>query len=120
EVFVSEVIAAPLPTAFADVLCTVDGLKEFHEERVGLRLAPDWPLEHWKQLPPATQLTGAAVPIRTLGGLRGFQDRKPPAAVDGFALGYASLLACAWGPAPMAFGPSYASLDASRRVPRLP
>ena len=31
---------------------------------------PDWPLEHWKHLTPAaTQLTGQAVPLRTLAGL---------------------------------------------------
>jgi 3-oxoacyl-(acyl-carrier-protein) synthase/3-hydroxymyristoyl/3-hydroxydecanoyl-(acyl carrier protein) dehydratase/1-acyl-sn-glycerol-3-phosphate acyltransferase len=121
EVFVSEVVAGPLPTVFADLLCTVDGLKVFHARRVGLRLAPDWPLEHWKQLgPAATQPTGEPVPLRTLGGLGGYVEPKPPATVDGFPFGYASLLACAWGRPTMAFGPSYAPFDERRRVPRLP
>jgi acyl transferase domain-containing protein/3-hydroxymyristoyl/3-hydroxydecanoyl-(acyl carrier protein) dehydratase/1-acyl-sn-glycerol-3-phosphate acyltransferase len=121
EVFVSEVAAAPLPTLFADLLCTVDGLKVFHARRVGLRLAPDWPLEHWKQLaPPATQLTGEPVPLPALGGLRGYTDPKPPASAEGFAFGYASLLACAWGRPSTAFGPSYAVFDGPRRLPRLP
>jgi 3-hydroxymyristoyl/3-hydroxydecanoyl-(acyl carrier protein) dehydratase/1-acyl-sn-glycerol-3-phosphate acyltransferase len=121
EVFVSEVVAAPLPTVFADLLCTVDGLKVFHARRVGLRLAPDWPLEHWRQLgPAATQLTGEPVALPTLGGLRGYADPKSPAAVDGFAFGYAALLACAWGRPSTAFGPSYAAFDGPRRLPRLP
>lgn len=121
EVFVSEVVAGPLPTVFADLLCTVDGRKVFHARRVGVRLAPDWPLEHWKQLfSTTTQLTGDSVPLPKLGGLRGFAEPKPAASVDGFAFGYASLLACAWGRPATAFGPSYSSFDGPRRVPRLP
>lgn len=121
EVFVSEVIASPLPTIFADLLCTVDGRKVFHARRVGLRLMPDWPLEHWKQLSPAkTQLTGDPVALPALGGLLGYIERKPPAAVNNFVYGYGSLLACAWGRPSMAFGPSYATFDGPRRVPRLP
>ena len=65
EVFVSSVIAGPVPTVFADLLCTVDGRKAFHARGVGLRLVPDWPLEHWQHLAPAaTQLTGEPVPLR--------------------------------------------------------
>ena len=121
EVFVSEIIAAPLPTVFADLLCTVDGLKVFHALRVGVRLAPDWPLEHWRELSSVeTQLTGDAVPLQRLGGLRGYAEPKPPASVDGFGFGYVSLLACAWGKPTTAFGPSYASFNGPRRVPRLP
>ena len=121
EIFVSEVSAGPLPTVVADLLCTVDGLKVFHARRVGMRLAPDWPLEHWKQLgDPRTQLTGDAVPLPALGGLRGHREPKPPAAIDGFEFGYASLLACAWGRPSTAFGASYSSFDGPRRVPRLP
>jgi acyl transferase domain-containing protein/3-hydroxymyristoyl/3-hydroxydecanoyl-(acyl carrier protein) dehydratase len=121
EVFVSEVIAGPLPTIFADLLCTVDGLKVFHARRVGLRLRPDWPLEHWKQLAPcSSQPTGNPVSLQALGGLRGFAEPKPPASVDGFAFGYASLLACAWGRPSAAFGPSYSRFEGPRRLPRLP
>ena len=53
EIFVAEVRAGPMPTVFADLLCTVDGLKAFHARRVGLRLVPDWPLEHWRAARPA-------------------------------------------------------------------
>ncbi len=45
EIFVDEVVGGPLPTLYADVLCTVDGLKAFHCRRLGVRLVPDWPLE---------------------------------------------------------------------------
>jgi acyl transferase domain-containing protein/3-hydroxymyristoyl/3-hydroxydecanoyl-(acyl carrier protein) dehydratase len=31
------------PTLYADLLCTVDGLKAFHARRVALELVPDWP-----------------------------------------------------------------------------
>src|SRR5262249_58040633 len=63
EVFVSDVVAGPVPTVFADLLCTVDGLKAFHARRVGLRLVPDWPPQHWKNRPPAPQLTRGALPL---------------------------------------------------------
>ncbi|HKS08743.1 MAG TPA: beta-ketoacyl synthase N-terminal-like domain-containing protein [Pyrinomonadaceae bacterium] len=121
EVFVSEVSAGPLPTVFADLLCTVDGLKVFHARRVGVRLAPAWPLDHWQLLQPHTdQLTGEPVALNTLGGLREFEDTKTPATVNGFKFGYASLLACAWGRPSDAFGPDYAPLNGPRIVPRLP
>jgi 3-hydroxymyristoyl/3-hydroxydecanoyl-(acyl carrier protein) dehydratase/malonyl CoA-acyl carrier protein transacylase/1-acyl-sn-glycerol-3-phosphate acyltransferase len=121
EVFVSEVSAGPLPTVFADLLCTVDGRKAFHAKRVGLRLVPDWPLEHWKALGPATtQKTGAPLALSTLGGLRDWIEPKPVASVDGFAFDYPSLLACAWGRPSAAFGPFYRVFDGPRRVARLP
>src|SRR5262249_52256610 len=83
--------------------------------------APAWPLDQWQLLQPhTTQRTGELVPLNTLGGLSGYQDAKPPATVNGFTFGYASLLACAWGRPSAAFGPSYASLDGPRTVPRLP
>jgi hypothetical protein len=40
EVFVEEVIDGPEPTLYADLLCTVDGLKAFHARRMGLRSSP--------------------------------------------------------------------------------
>jgi 3-hydroxymyristoyl/3-hydroxydecanoyl-(acyl carrier protein) dehydratase len=121
ELFVSEVLSAPMPTVFADLLCTVDGVKAFHARRVGLRLVPDWPLEHWAQLGPhAMQSTGASVPLRALGGLVGHVEPQPVASVDGFSFGLASLLACAWGRPSSAFGPFYRSFDGTRRVARLP
>jgi acyl transferase domain-containing protein/3-hydroxymyristoyl/3-hydroxydecanoyl-(acyl carrier protein) dehydratase len=45
EVFVEERSAGPQPTLWADLLCTVDGLKAFHARRVALELVPDWPVE---------------------------------------------------------------------------
>ena len=43
EVFVEEIVAGPVPTIWADLLCTVDGLKAFHARRLALRLVPDFP-----------------------------------------------------------------------------
>jgi acyl transferase domain-containing protein/3-hydroxymyristoyl/3-hydroxydecanoyl-(acyl carrier protein) dehydratase/1-acyl-sn-glycerol-3-phosphate acyltransferase len=121
EVFVSEVSAGPIPTVYADLLCTVDGRKAFHAKRVGLRLSPDWPMTYWKSLGPAqTQATGALVPLPQLSGLVGYQEPKPVAVVDGFPFDYHSLLACAWGPPSQAFGPFYARFDGTRRAARLP
>jgi len=121
ELFIKEVIAGPEPTVFADLLCTVDGLKAFHARRVGLKLVPDWPLAHWKQLGPHTeQETGVPVALATLGGLKGWREPKPVATVDGFAFDYGSLLACAWGQPSTAFGPFYQRFDGVRRVARLP
>jgi len=121
EVFVSSVMAGPVPTVFADLLCTVDGRKAFHARGVGLQLVPDWPLEHWQHLAPAaTQLTGEPVPLRSLAGLVDYREPKPSATVDGFAFDYHSLLACAWGPPSAAFGPFYARFDGTRRAARLP
>jgi acyl transferase domain-containing protein/1-acyl-sn-glycerol-3-phosphate acyltransferase len=121
EVFVSSVQAGPIPTVFADLLCTVDGRKAFHARGVGLQLVPDWPLEHWQHLAPAaTQLTGTPVPLRSLAGLVDYREPKPAATVDGFAFDYHSLLACAWGPPSAAFGPFYSRFDGTRRAARLP
>ncbi|MBL9038254.1 MAG: polyketide synthase dehydratase domain-containing protein [Archangium sp.] len=121
EVFVSEVSAGPIPTVWADLLCTVDGRKAFHAKRVGLQLVPDWPMETWKhQRPAASQLTGELVPLQQLSGLLNYKEPKPVAVVDGFAFDYHSLLACAWGPPSSAFGPFYARFDGTRRAARLP
>ena len=102
EMFVEEVHDGPLPTVYADLLGTVDGLKAFHARRVGLRLVPDWPLSSHPEL-----LREAAVP-------------KTVAEVNGFRFDQRSLLACAWGKPSQAFGPMYACFDGPRRVARLP
>ncbi|MGW4759074.1 beta-ketoacyl synthase N-terminal-like domain-containing protein [Streptomyces chartreusis] len=121
EVFVTEVCAGPEPTLIADVLCTVDGVKAFHARGLGLRLVPDWPLAHWKQLSAhAEQTTGAPVPLPELGGLRGHIEPAPVATVDGFSFDWPSLLACAWGRPSEAFGAMYAAFDGHRKVARLP
>ena len=93
----------PVPTLFADLLCTVDGLKAFHARRVALELVPDWPLEAM----PALLAEAAA-------------DTRPAAEVDGFRFDQASLLACAWGKPSKAFGPIYTRFDGPARVARLP
>jgi PfaB family protein len=121
EVFVRGLSAGPEPTLLADVLCTVDGLAAFHAAGVGLRLVPDWPLTRWRQLgPPAEQTTGEPIPSPRLAGLVGHRETGAVAEVDGFAFGYDSLLACAWGRPSEAFGPMYERFDGARRVARLP
>jgi len=107
EVFVEEIVAGPVPTIYADLLCTVDGLKAFHAKRVGLQLVPDWPLETWTEL------------------LDGYVEPKPVASFttdegETFEFDYKSLLACAWGRPSDAFGPMYRPFDSHRTAPRLP
>jgi acyl transferase domain-containing protein/3-hydroxymyristoyl/3-hydroxydecanoyl-(acyl carrier protein) dehydratase/1-acyl-sn-glycerol-3-phosphate acyltransferase len=104
EVFVEEVIAGPLPTLYADILGTVDGLKIFHGRRMGLRLVPDWPLTSRPELL-------ASIPDPEPG---------PVASVGGFRFGQASLLACAWGRPSEAFGETARIFDGTRRIARLP
>ena len=102
ELFVSEVRAGPVPTLYADILCSVDGRKAFHCARMGLRLVPDWPLEsgdRWPETRPA---------------------RRPVASTGDFAFDHDSLMACAWGRPSLAFGPGYVAFDGPRRLPRLP
>jgi 3-oxoacyl-(acyl-carrier-protein) synthase/3-hydroxymyristoyl/3-hydroxydecanoyl-(acyl carrier protein) dehydratase/1-acyl-sn-glycerol-3-phosphate acyltransferase len=101
EVFVEEVHDGPHPTVYADVLCTVDGLKAFHARRVGVQLRPDWP-------------------ITSKAELQDLSDPGPVATVDGFPFGYASLIACAWGRPSDAFGPMYRPFDGGRHCARLP
>ncbi|HEX5755054.1 MAG TPA: hypothetical protein VFY12_01710 [Arenimonas sp.] len=103
EVFVEEIIAGPVPTVYADLLCKVDGLKAFHARRVALQLVPDWPL---RALPELIAEADA--------------DTRPCAIVDGFAFDQKSLLACANGRPSDAFGPIYTRFDGSQRVARLP
>ena len=102
EIFVEEVHDGPIPTLYADLLCTVDGRKAFHARRMGLRLIPDWPLTSMPDV------------------LEGYVEPKPVAEKDGFKFDYASLLACAWGKPSDAFGKMYEVFDGTRRVARLP
>ena len=108
ELFVHEIIAGPEPTLYADLLCTVDGLKAFHARRLGLRLVPEWPLNihpEWldQPFPGGERPTGGEI-----------------ARHDDFAFDYASLLACAWGQPSHAFGEMYRVFDSHRQVARLP
>ena len=96
EVFVEERIAGPQPTIYADLLCSVDGLKAFHARRVALQLVPDWPLA--RRAPPGADAAGA----------------------EPFQFDPHSLQACALGRPSEAFGPMYARFDGPTRVARLP
>ena len=102
EIFVEEVHDGPYPTLYADLLCTIDGLKCFHARRMALRLVPDWPLTSQPEI------------------LGNYNEPKPVASKGGFDFDYASLLACAWGKPSQAFGPMYEPFDDIRRVARLP
>jgi 3-hydroxymyristoyl/3-hydroxydecanoyl-(acyl carrier protein) dehydratase len=120
EVFVSGLTVDPYPVLYADVLGTVDGVKAFHARRAALRLVPDWPLDHWRQLgPPATQLTGQPTPLPEIG-LRDLAEDRRAVVAGGVRQDYAALLACAWGRPTQAIGPDYARFDGPRRAPRLP
>ena len=100
EVFVSALRGPSEPALYADLLCTVDGVKAFHCRRMGLRLAPDTPMARRQELGPASS----------------------PRAVtaSGVKLDFGALLACAWGKPSEALGPRYAPFDGARRMPRLP
>ncbi|MCB1553612.1 MAG: hypothetical protein KDJ14_07350 [Xanthomonadales bacterium] len=102
EIFVEEVHEGPVPTLYADLLCTVDGLKAFHARRVGVQLVPDWPLDNLLRAQPLPP------------------DHRACAVVDGFRFDQRALLACAVGRPSEAFGPMYRRFDAPGRVPRLP
>jgi len=103
EVFVEEVVAGPVPTLYADLLCTVDGLKAFHARRVALQLVPDWPLDEADAL-----LTIAAA------------DTRPVAEIEGFRFDQRSILATALGRPSEAFGLRFARFDGPTPMPRLP
>ncbi len=102
EIFVREVHDGPLPTVWADLLCSVDGLKAFHAGRVGLRLVPDWPMSR------AEHARAAAARSRARRRARRLPLR--PARHAGVGARQAAL----------ALGPMYARFDGHRRAPRLP
>jgi len=102
ELFVEEVHDGAIPTLYADLLCTVDGLKAFHARRVALQLTPSWPLDEGSEL------------------LAGYQEPKPVAHADDFPFDFRSLVACANGRPSEAFGPIYERFDGPGRVARLP
>jgi 3-hydroxymyristoyl/3-hydroxydecanoyl-(acyl carrier protein) dehydratase len=96
-------------------------VKALHVADCAVRLVPDWPLGHWRHLgPPAVQRTSEPVPLHQLGGLVGHVEPKSVAEIDGLSLGYASLLACAWGRPIDGLGPMAAPFVGPRRGPRLP
>ncbi len=117
EVFVEELIGGPEPTLYADILCTVDGLKAFHCRRMGLRLVPGWPLDSMRGL-----LADNADEAVVHGGHieRGGANKGSVASDCGVRFDERSLLACAWGRPSEAFGVAYRAFDGTRRLARLP
>lgn len=101
ELFIEEVHSGPDPILFADLLCTVDGMKAFYARRMGLRLIPSWPITS----NPVIVNASADATAVARGGVRG---------------DYAAFLECAWGRPSVAFGPDYIPFDTYRRTPRLP
>lgn len=102
ELFVEEVFVDGVPKLYADLLCTVDGLKAFHARRVGVQLTPAWPLDEDSPL------------------LEGYIEPKEVAHAGEFPFDYRSLVACANGKPSEAFGPIYERFDGPGRVARLP
>ncbi len=102
ELFVEEVHDGPIPTLYADLLCTVDGLKAFHARRVALQLTPSWPLDEGSVL------------------LEDYTEPKEVAKAGDFPFDFRSLVACANGRPSEAFGPIYTRFDGPGRVARLP
>ncbi len=101
ELFIEERHDGPTPTLFADLLCTVDGLKAFHARRIGVQLVPDWPFM-----------------ARSTIAAEEFQ--RPVASVEGFRFDQCAVLAAADGKPSEAFGPMYQRFDGLKRVARLP
>ena len=101
ELFIEEVHSGPDPIVFADLLCTVDGMKAFYAKRMGLRLVPSWPIT---SNPVVIDAIADATAVAR-GGVRG---------------DYEAFLNCAWGRPSVAFGPDYIPFDTYRRTPRLP
>lgn len=121
EIHVEEIIAGPEPTLYADMLCTVDGLKAFHCRRMGLRLVPSWPLDSREDMPAEHQARGL-VKAGKVASLEwtGTPLKKLETPSEPFPFDYRSLLACAWSRPSKAFGPMYETFDSTRRVARLP
>ena len=121
EVFITALSAGPFPTAVAEVLVTVDGVKALHVADCAVRLVPDWPLDHWRHSgPPLVQRTAQPEPLERLAGLAGHRETQPAARIGDLTLGYASLLACAWGRPADGLGPMAEAFAGTRRGPRLP
>ncbi len=106
ELFVEEVIDGPIPTLYADLLCTVDGLAAFYCRRMGLQLVPDYPLAARPSLLEGVELADPD-PARNA--------RTPDHVYDP-----RSIAACAWGKPSDAFGAMFERFDGPERCPRLP
>lgn len=105
EVFVREVQDGDRTVLWADLMCTVDGLKAFHAAKMGLALVPDWPLDR------VARKELAAPP---------FPGARPAAVAGDIRFDIDAMLACAHGRPSRAFGALYDRFDGARKVPRLP
>lgn len=103
ELHVVEVWDGPHPTVICDVLGFVDGRPGFHAHRIGVELAPSWPLTSRPEI-----YEGVLEPA--------------PVATDsaGFPFDWKAMISCAWGRPSEAFGSMYEMFDGTRRSPRLP
>jgi acyl transferase domain-containing protein/3-hydroxymyristoyl/3-hydroxydecanoyl-(acyl carrier protein) dehydratase len=101
EIFVAELHDGPEPTLVADLLCTVDGVKAFHAQRLGVRLAADIPLSR---------------DLAIEAEMRALAKAQP----EGKAFDDVAILATAIGKPSDAFGPTYIPFDGARRLSRLP
>ncbi|MDQ1474367.1 MAG: hypothetical protein QOJ99_5847, partial [Bryobacterales bacterium] len=102
ELFIDELADGQQPILWADVLCTVDGLKAFHCKRLGLKLIPGYPHDNdpnYMTLPP---------------------DPTPVAIMNGIPQDYTALLHCAVGPPSLAMGAPFERFEHGMRLPRLP
>jgi len=102
EVFVDEYVPGHEPILWADVLCTVDGLKAFHCRRLGLKLIPGFPHDDNPDYMPKTV------------------DNTEVAIMNGVRQDYTALLHCAVGPPSLAMGAPFAKFDQGYQLPRLP
>jgi acyl transferase domain-containing protein/3-hydroxymyristoyl/3-hydroxydecanoyl-(acyl carrier protein) dehydratase len=106
EVFVDEYVPGHEPILWADVLCTVDGLKAFHCRRLGLKLIPGFPHDDDPDYMPKQGTT----PV----------DTTEVAIMNGVRQDYTALLHCAVGPPSLAMGAPFAKFDQGYQLPRLP
>jgi len=103
ELFIDEAaFSGDEPTVFAHVLCTVDGLKSFHCERLGLRLVKDYPMTSQRSVEWQRP------------------TRLPTAMLDGHRFDHRSIVACALGDPIAAFGERFRPFAKNLRCSRLP
>ncbi len=119
ELFVEELVDGPIPTLYADLLCTVDGLAAFHCRRMGLRLVPAFPLAARQALLAGPELADPAL-VDSVDPAAGYAGAGRPAQTLGHTYDAASIAACAWGAPSAAFGERFARFDGPARCPRLP
>lgn len=103
ELHVAEVWDGPHPTIICDVLGFVDGHPGFHAHRIGVELAPSWPLTSRPEIYEGVLEPG---PVATDS--------------EGFPFDWKAMISCAWGRPSEAFGSMYEMFDGTRRSPRLP